>query len=284
MGSDAVSPMLYPDVVSSVPFITSLFTVKVPMNKTVEMIDVYDYAEDLKHPWWSAILQLPRKAIGLFSSKDDITEDHMVNNFQLTNKENTIVSILRERISTDIDSKTSGVTVTVRMQDPLVSAILAATVITRLQEFITDYRTNKARQDLAYAEKLNDEAKQTYYEAQQRYAEYLDRNQGVVLHSVQTTRDRLENEADLAFNLYNQTAQRVQMAQAKVQETTPVFAIVSPATVPMRPSSPKKFVILLGFTVFATVVCGLWILFGDKLKATFKKSSKESEHNGKEID
>ena len=170
------------------------------------------------------------------------------------------------------------------MQDPLVSAVLADTVITRLQEFITDYRTNKARQDLAYAQKLNDEAKQTYYEAQQRYAEYLDRNQGVILHSVQTTRDRLENEASLAFNLYNQTSMRVQMAQAKVQETTPVFAIVSPATVPIGASSPRKFLILIGFTVLATFACCLKILFGDKFKDTFIRSSKESEHIDKELD
>ncbi len=74
-------------------------------------------------------------------------------------------------------------------------------------------------------------------------------------------RERLENEASLAFNLYNQTAQQVQKAQAKVQETTPVYAIITPATVPIKAASPRKALILIGFTFLAFVACASWILF-----------------------
>ena len=75
-------------------------------------------------------------------------------------------------------------------------------------------------------------------------------------------RDRLENEATLAFNLYNPDGyQQVQKAQAKVQENTPVYAVVTPATVPVKASSPKKFMILAGFTFLAFVACAAWILF-----------------------
>ena len=71
------------------------------------------------------------------------------------------------------------------------AAVLADTVMARLQEFVIDYRTTKARQDLKYIETLNEEAKATYYKAQQNYAAYLDRNQNLSLFSAQTTRDRL---------------------------------------------------------------------------------------------
>ena len=144
----------------------------------------------------------------------------------------------------------------------MVSALVADTVTARLQEYITDYRTNKARKDMEYVEKLNNEAKEAYYKAQQTYADYLDRNQGIILHSVQTTRERLENEATLAFNLYNQTSQQLQTAKAKVQESTPVYAVVNPATVPVKPSSPRKVMMLIGFTFLAFVACAAWILFG----------------------
>ncbi len=159
------------------------------------------------------------------------------------------------------------------MQDPLVSAILADTVVARLQEYVTDYRTNKARHDLEYAIKLNEEAKASYYKAQQRYADYLDRNQGLAFHSAQTMRDRLENESALTFNLYNQTAQQVQRAQAKVQENTPVYAVVVPATVPIKADSPKKVMILAGFTFLAFVACAAWILFLAPLLAEQKLKS-----------
>ena len=121
--------------------------------------------------------------------------------------------------------------------------------------------------------KINKEAKESYYKAQQRYADYLDRNQGLAFHSAQTMRERLENEMTLAFNLYNQTAQQVQQAQVRVQESTPVYAVVTPATVPVRASSPRKVMILVGFTFLAFVACAGWILFISPLVDSRKKAS-----------
>lgn len=261
-GADAVYPQLYPDVVSSVPFITSLFDVVVTTKDDGEKFTVRQFIEDeTKAPWWGAVMGLPGKLLGLLRSSDEEAGDHKLDNFQLTMKENQLVEALNHRVSASVDQKTNVITINVDMQDPLVSAILADTVVARLNEYITDYRTNKSRKDLAYAEKLNEQARDDYYKAQQTYADYLDKNQGLALHSAQTVRDRLQNEADLAFNLYNQTAQQVQKCQAKVQETTPVYTIVTPATVPVRASSPKKMLILVGFTFLAFVACAAWILF-----------------------
>lgn len=281
-GTDAVSPILYPDVVSSVPFLTGLFDVEVPLNKKDSTrVTVQTYLEDYTRvPWWSYIFKLPGAVIGLFTSDDDDAPGK-VDSFRLTPEQTLLVKSLSERISTTYDNKTSLITVTVRMQDPLVSAVLADTVVSRLQTFITDYRTSKARKDLAYAQLLNDEAKQNYYAAQQKYAEYLDRNIGVALHSVQTSRDRLENEAALAFNLYNQTAQQVQLAQAKVQETTPVYTVVTPATVPIKATSPRKAIILIAFVFLAAVACSFKILFGPVVAEKFAKSANQikSDHD-----
>lgn len=261
-GADAVYPQLYPDVVSSVPFTTSLFDVEVQTKEDGNIMTVRQFLEEeTSAPWWSAVLGVPGKLIGLLKTKEEVPGDHKLDNFQLTLDESQLVEALNRRVSASVDQKTSVVTIDVTMQDPRISAILADTVVARLQEYITDYRTNKARNDLKYAEKLNEEAKNNYYKAQQRYADYLDRNQSLAFHSAQTMRDRLENEATLAFNLYNQTAQQVQKAQAKVQENTPVYAVVTPATVPVKASSPKKFMILAGFTFLAFVACAAWILF-----------------------
>lgn len=261
-GSDALYPNLYPDVVNSVPFITDLFNVEITTKADGKKMTVQKYVEnETRSPWWSYILGLPGKIIGLFKSDEETPADHTLDNFQLTAYEDKLASAVSNMIDVSVDNKTSVITINVTMQDPLASAILADTVVSRLQEYITDYRTNKARTDLAFAQKLNEEAKANYYKAQQAYANYLDHNQGLALRSAQTTRDRLENEAALAFNLYNQTAQQVQSAQAKVQETTPVYAVVNPATVPVKPVKPRKAMILIGFTFLAFVACAAWILF-----------------------
>lgn len=280
-GSDAVYPQLYPDVVSSVPFVVGLFDVNL-VDKEGNATTVRQYLEeDTSAPWWSAIMSLPGTVIGgvtsLFTSDDEVAEGDSINIFHLSREENDIVQALSERISANVDTKTSVITLSSTMQDPVVSAMLADTIETRLREYVTEYRTNKARQDLEYAQKLNDEARDEYYKAQQRYADYTDKNQGLILRSAQTERDRLQNESSLAFNLYNQTAQQLQMAKAKVQQTTPVYTVVQPATVPLRPSKPSKVLILVGFVFLAVVAASAWILFGKDMVNSFRNKKVEEK-------
>ncbi|MDE6805082.1 MAG: chain-length determining protein [Muribaculaceae bacterium] len=281
-GMDAVYPQLYPDVVSSVPFMTSLFDVPVHTKPNKEgksqTMTVAQFMEDeTSSPWWSAVLGLPFKLIGMFKSEEPEDPNHKLNPFQLTKNESDMVDALSKRVTASVDAKTNVVTIGVQMQDPVVSALLADTVVARLQNYITDYRTNKARQDLKYAETLNEEAQANYYKAQQQLANYLDRHQGLAFKSGQIERERLENETALAFSLYNQTAQQVQKAQAKVQETTPVYAVVSPATVPIKPSAPRKALILVGFVFLAVAACAGWILFLEPTLNAYKaRKTKEA--------
>lgn len=268
---DAVLPELYSDVLGSVPFSVGLFDVPVKESKTDSIYTVREYLTDhTSAPWWSAVLSLPGKAIGgmvsLFKDDDEADSNAKTDPFRLNMEEEKVRLALSSRVSCDYDTKTGVNTITISMQDPLVSAMLADTVAAHLQAFVTDYRTSKARKDLVYAEGINNEARDSYYAAQQRLADYLDRNQGLSLHSSQVTRERLTNEASLAFSLFNQTAQQLQMAKAKVQENTPVFAVVEPATVPVKADKPKKMVILIGFIFLGAVVASVKILFGDTIK------------------
>lgn len=275
-GADAVYPDLYPDIMASVPFATGLFDVPVTDSDGELHTTVRDYIDnEISAPWWSAIISLPGKTIGaimsLFKSNDETAGT--LNTFRLSTDEYNSMEALSKRISADVDSKTSVITLSVTMQDPMVSALLADTVAERLKNYVTDYRTNKAREDLKYIEALNEEAKNDYYAAQQRYADYIDKNHGIVLRSGRTEEERLQNEASLAFNLYNSTAQQLQRAKAKVQEITPVYTIVQPASVPLRPSKPSKLLILVGLTFLSAVAASAWILFGRNLVASFKTAA-----------
>lgn len=275
-GADAVYPQIYPDIVSSVPFITSLFDVEVETSEGEKMSVKQYLTEETSSPWWNIIMSAPGKLIRMLKKSEPLPEGHTLDNFHLTPAEASLVNQISQRVSADIDQETSMVEIDVRMQDPLVSAMLADTVVSRLQAFVTDYRTNKVRKDLEYAEKINKEAQQEYYRAQQALADYSDRNQGLATQSARIARDRLENEAQLAFTLYNQTARQVQSAKAVVQANTPVYVIIAPATVPNSPVSPKRTMIILGFTFIAALGCALWILFLQPLLANIK-SNKQND-------
>lgn len=267
--TDAVSPDLYPDIVGSVPFMTALFGVDVTSADGQEHWTVANYvSEELRSPWWSAVFGVPFKALGwvrgLFASKESLLEtaSTVVDPFRLTPKESGVVKALQKRITVSVDKKTMVVSLTVTMQDPLVSAMLTDTVMTHLQNYVTEYRTNKARHDLEFTQQLFNEAQQNYFAAQQRYAQYVDQNQGIVRRSFMTEQERLQNEMDLAFNLYNQTAQQLQLAKAKVQESTPVYAVVQPATVPLSASKPSKTTTLIACIFLAGIGAIGWILIG----------------------
>lgn len=275
-GGDALSPELYPDIVSSTDFSVELFQVPVQDKEGELQTDLYTYLQEhQRSPWWSAILSFPFKCIGWITSlfSDEETEGGGgVDPFRLTKKQTEIVKSLNQRITVAVDKKTSVITLSVTMQDPLISATMTDTVMQKLQNHITNYRTSKARHDLNFAQELYDEARAKYYDAQQVYANYVDANQSIALRSVQTKEERLRNEMTLAYNLYNQTAQQLQLAKAKVQENTPVYTVVQAATVPLRASKPSKPMILIGFVFLAGVASVGWIVFVRDLFAQFRKS------------
>ena len=280
-GGDALSPELYPDIVSSTDFSVELFQVPVQDKEGELQTDLYTYLQEhQRSPWWSAILSFPFKCIGWITSlfSDEETEGGGgVDPFRLTKKQTEIVKSLNQRITVAVDKKTSVITLSVTMQDPLISATMTDTVMQKLQNYITEYRTNKARHDLDFTQKLYDEAQKKYYVAQQAYADYVDMNQNISLRSVQTRQERLQNEMNLAYNLYNQTAQQLQLAKAKVQENTPVYTIVQAATVPLKASKPSKLMLLVGFVFLAGVMSVGWVLFGKGLWSSFKQSIHSEE-------
>ncbi len=271
---DAVYPELYPDILSSKPFAVGLLSVELP-NKDGEVFTVEEIFKDhTSSPWWSWVMSLPFKAIGavrdLFTADEESIEGATIDPFRLTAEQSRMVDGLSKRVSASVDKKTSIVTISVMMQDPVAAAHLADSVVTRLQKYITRYRTEKSRQDLAYAQKINEEARQAYYKAQKTYAEATDRNHSLSSRSAAIELERLQNEASLAFSLYNSTAQRAQLAEAKVQETTPVFAVVQPSSVPVKPSKPSKAMVLIGFVFLAFVASAAYILYFPMLKEVLK--------------
>lgn len=273
--SDALSPELYPDIVKSVPFSIEMFDVKV-QDKDGELdTTLYDYLkEHQKKAWWGYIISAPFKALGwvvkTIKGEDEESGKGRVNAFQLTKDQSEIIGALGKRISVSVDKKTSVINITTTMQDPLIAATVTNEVMEKLQDYITTYRTNKARKDLEFTEKLYEENMETYHKAQQEYAAYMDRNQNVSLRSAQTQQERLRNEMELAFNVYNQAAQQLQVAKAKVQEDTPVFTVVEAATVPLKQSKPSKPMILIGFVFLAGVGAAGWVLFGKDIVEQLK--------------
>lgn len=268
-GDDALSPELYPDIVNSTPFLIDLFNVRV--RSLDERIDttLYNYMEKhQRRSWIGSVFSFPFRAIGwvgsLFKGEEEEEEEASYLKdglISLTPDENGIMGTIKNCITVEVDKETGVTTLTVLMQDPLISATVTDTVMHNLQNYITNYRTNKARHDLAFTEQLYAEAKSDYEKTQQEYARFVDSNQNIIRQSAMVEQERLQNEMNLAYQVYTQVAQQLQMAKAKVQEITPVYTVVQPATIPLKAAKPSKMLILIGFVFLAGLGCSCWILF-----------------------
>lgn len=288
MGSDAdaLNVTLYPNVVASTPFIIDLLDTPVQtLDEEEPDTTLVEYLKTNKVNLLGTIMSLPGRAIGaVFSLFKDAEEEveKEINPFQLTRSEARSVGKLRSLITASVDKKTGVTSVSVTMQDPLVAALVTDTVLNKLKEYIINYRISKAEEDCKYFEKLYDESKENYHKAQQAYAEYLDANKNIVLRSVQIEGERLQNEMNLAFSIYNQMAGQLQLGRTKVQEAKPVFAIVEPASVPLLPSGTSRKMILISIVFLAVAGAAAWILFGQDLWTNLKEGLNEKQEENKE--
>lgn len=273
---DALNATLAPDIVTSTPFILELFNTRVQTLDNELDTTLVTYLEEEKSSWFSYIAKAPGMAIGaikaLFTEKPDSATT--LNPFQLTEKEAAKVKGLRQSILAEVDKKTAMTTITVTLQDPKVTAIVADSVVGKLQQYIIDYRIKKAKEDCAYLEELYKERQQEYYEAQSKYAHYFDSNRNIAFQSVRAEQERLQNDMNLAYQVYSQVAQQLQVARAKIQEEKPVFAVVEPATVPLEPSGISRKVIFLGIIFILVCGTGFWKLLGYQLYKQTKKLMK----------
>ena len=218
----------------------------------------YDYlSKEQKAPWWS---QGIKAFFSLFSSKEE-DEVSKVNKFRLTKDQTEIVKAIDKKVVCDVDKKTMVITINVTDQDPVIAATMADTVKTRLQNFITDYRTSKSRVDLEYNKKIYAETKARYEKARQLYAEFMDHNRDIILQTVRQKQTDLENEMQLQYNAYQQVAAQLLAAEAKVQEETPAFTTLQSATVPVKKSGPKRAQMCLIFVFLAFLGTTAWILY-----------------------
>lgn len=278
---DALNATLTPDIVASTPFLLELFDARVVSQDKQIDTTFTAYLDEQKSSWMGYVLKAPGMAISgiksLFSEKKEKTATIQKGAIELNEKDAAKLGSLRQAITVEADKKTAITTLSVTLQDPKVTATIADSVVSKLQQYITAYRTRKAKEDCQYLEKLYKERQQEYYDAQQRYARYVDANSNVVFQSTLAERERLQNDMNLAYQVYSQVAQQLQVARAKVQEEKPVFAVVEPAVVPLNPSGTSRKVIVLGFLFLAVAFTGAWELLGKKYWQLLKEGLKQKD-------
>lgn len=270
--SDAIYPMLYPDLFDSPEFIAKIFDITVVSDDETINTDYYTYL--IKHQKKNWLTSPFKKMIKSFkemlSSQPKPVprkEGEKINPFKMNKTDYDIMMLVQENIKCNIDKKTNVISISVEDQDRQICALLADSIKERLQAYIIDYRTKKVRQDVAYYQHLTDSVKAEYEKALSAYSSYAEGHLNLSMQSYVEYGNKLKNEVDTKLTAYNTFNTQLIAAQAKVQERTPSFTTLKSATVPQKPSRPKRMIFVAAMLILTTCVIIVTIL----LKMSFRK-------------
>ena len=252
-GMEAIRPDLYPNVLQSTPFV--LYLIEKPIiissgeTKTVTQ------------------LLLPNTGFRvfknrLFSSETESTgapvPKKTAGTVRLTARQQELAEELDTRVSARLDTRSGLITITAQMPDAQAAAAVAQLAMNYLTGYVTNYRTEKARQDLDFYANQLAEAQKRYQKAQLTIFQHNDNNRNLVLQTATMNRQRMLAELTIAQTVYTDLSGQFERAKLKVQEQTPVFKVLEPPKIPLKRTSPKRTLIVLGFAFAGLVLSALW--------------------------
>lgn len=265
--TDAMHPDMYPAIIHSSNFNLELFDlpVSIETRDSVVHTNLYDYMLNYyKTPWYAYVLGFPMFAAhgikSIFSGKkeDSSGMTQYADSLRLTRQQERVMRRLSKCIKANVEKKTYLLYLRVTLQDPVIAAQVVNEIIDKLKCFVVDYRTEKARENRDYYQKIYEETRNDYLIAQRAYTSYLDSHQGMMSKSSQVYQQQLQNEAQLRFQMYSQTAQNLLNAEAKIQQEAPVLVVIQQGVAP-HIGKPSKVKLLLIWSFLGGIIGLLWV-------------------------
>jgi len=265
---DAILPSNYYKFMASPTFLLPLTHIPVTLDDDEHTsMTLYDYmAEHQRYPWWqyviSGVFSIPRLMLAPFrggdedtlSARQSLRETLPMDNegvVWLSRKDARVVKALKRRFDVSVDVDKQSVTLMVRMQDPLVSATVADSLLAHVQRYMTRYRREKEQKLLTENERLLRQAREDYYRAQDEYAHYADSHQDLATATARAERAKLSVRMQLAEREYRRADRLVQASRRRVAMERPVLTVIEGARVPRHPVSPSAPLTIGGWLLVA---------------------------------
>ena len=251
-GSTEISPLIYPQIVSSIPFQLELMDTPLSFDKIDHTVTLYEYLTEYAEPspLRKYTIGLPGVIIKAIKGKPEASSTQISSKessqslIKLAEEQKMVCNFLKNQLSLDLNSKDGYVKLLCRMPEALPSAQLVQRAQELLQQQITEFKIQKATVNLEFIQKQSDELREQYSQAQEALARFSDRNKNITTAVAQAEQERLVNDRSLAFSIYSEMAKQLEQAKIRVKEDTPIFTIIQPASVPLEKSKPNRMMIL----------------------------------------
>ena len=291
MGGAELSPLVYPQIVNSVPFRLKLLYTPLHWEKADTAVNMLTYAKEYNKPGFFSYVKkytigLPGVILGLFKGKEkEVTVSPLQSAgdngepkpIRLTKDEEKMLPMIGQAVNLSVDKKEGLIMLSATGTEPLQTAELALKAQQLLQEEITKFRTQKAQDQLDYVQARYNEIKAETESYQNALATIKDRSQEMLTTKSRIEMERIQTKYNIASAIYQEMAKQLEQSKMQVKKDTPVLTVIQPVTIPTKPAN-SRMKSLFGWIFFGLVVgCGI-VLAKDylpKLKEKLKSDTAE---------
>ncbi len=265
-----ISPTIYPEIVKSVTFTRDIMQTPIIVEKSQgKTVTLYEYYTDKKYGSFNVVNVLKKYTIGLpgvilsaVRPAEDSSSTAAGDSTALpvmSKEEKKVYDIIQESLKLELAQKDGYVTLGYTFPEAEGAAQITDGLRRTLERYVIGYKTEKAKADLAFVEQSYEDAKKDFIQKQTNLAAFVDANRGLASAMARATEERLRNEYNIAFTVYNELAKQREQAQLAVRKTTPVLTVVNPVVVPAEKSAPRRGLILVVFVFLGLIVAIGWV-------------------------
>ncbi|MFT4757160.1 MAG: LPS O-antigen subunit length determinant protein (WzzB/FepE family) [Polaribacter sp.] len=279
VNSEEISPELYPQIVSSVPFQLELLNTPLTIEGQTRSVSYSDYYENIYSPGLlsniikytfglpGVLIKLVRSAPESMEAFAGVKESKLI---AISKKDYELIEGLEDRVILAVNAQEGFISISVTLPEAIASAELALKAQQLLQEYALEFKTQKSIEQLTYIEERYAEKEKAFKTIQISLARFQDQNTGINTALGRTKLLQLQSEYDLAFTVYSELAKQLETQLLQVKKDTPLFTVLKPVTIPIERSAPKRALILVLY-LFLGFVLSLGFVSGRKALVGFKK-------------
>lgn len=257
-----ITPSLYPNLLENIKVQDKLLNSKLYLSNYGDSVSLRYYYDSIYLPSPLGVLNsytigLPKRVLnGLRGTESSsVNIGNSTNPYRkITHQEYGLINRLKQQIRIVPNERSGVVTIVAEMSVPELSAQLAGNMMKILKDELISYKIDKAKQEYEYVLSLYEEKNREYLTAQEALGTYKDNNVALTTARSQTRLQNLQSETDLAYNVFNSLAQRLEDAKIKLQKETPTLTILKPIVIPLHAEISKKKVVTLTFFVLSLVL------------------------------
>lgn len=269
IGKGEIPPSIYPQIVSSIPFKKKMLEAKLSINGQPEKVSFKEYYTNIYSP--GVLGWLKKYTIGLpgvlitairGSKQEDGSREKKSDGLIVVSQEEQILfAVLDDLLELTVDKKEGVISLSGNMPEPIASAQITEFAQQLLKEYIIEFKSKKAMEELLFIEELYDEKKKEYQESELKLALFQDQNQNVITATARRQEKKLQSDYSLKLSLFTELSKQLEAKKIQVKEDTPIFTIIEPVSVPVEKSKPRRTMIL-AIWIFLGIVVGIGVVFG----------------------